>query len=163
MFENMNKDMPFEIAKETMKVHKLRNIMACLAIALTTILITVICGAGISTVDAILTESDIKPGPGTNVLGIYGDMNTLDKVREQSQVEWADIARPCMQGTPRNKEFAGNEVKFLAVNKEYYGHHYVNLISGNYPENEEEVLISDTLAKKMGKAAAGQKDRKSVV
>ncbi len=157
MFENMNKDMPFEIAKETMKVHKLRNIMACLAIALTAILITVICGAGISTVDAILTESDIKPGPGTNVLGIYGDMNTLDKVREQSQVEWADIARPCMQGTPRNKEFAGNEVKFLAVNKEYYGHHYVNLISGNYPENEEEVLISDTLAKKMGKAAAGQK------
>jgi len=150
MFENTNKEMPFEIAKETMKAHRLRNIMACLAISLTTILITVICGAGISTVDAILTEANMKPGPGTNGLGIYGDMNTLDKVRKQSQIEWADIARPCMQGTPKNKEFAGNEVKFLAVNKEYYGHHYMNLISGNYPKNEGEVLISDTLVKKLG-------------
>lgn len=158
MFENTNKEMPFEIAKETMKAHRLRNIMACLAIALTTVLITVICGAGISTVDALLAESDIKPGPGTNGLGIYGDMDTLDKVRKESQVEWADIARPCMQGTPRNKEFAGNEVKFLAVNQEYYGHHYVNLISGNYPKNEGEVLISDTLVKKAGTAITpGQK------
>ena len=158
MFENTNKALPVEIARETMKVHRLRNCMACLAIVLTTVLITVICGAGVSTVDAVMAESGIKPGPGTDGAGIYGDLQTLEKVREQPGVEWADIARPCMQGTPKNREFAGNTVKFVAVDNGYYKHHYVKLLSGEYPENGQEVLMSDTLAEKIGREMApGQK------
>ncbi len=154
MFENTNKALPIEIARETMKAHRLRNIMACLAIILTTTLIMVVCGAGISTIDAIMTES----GHGISGIGIYGDIEILDKMREQSGVEWADIARPCMQGTPRNKEFAGNVVKFSGVDKEYYEHHDINLISGNYPQNEHELLISDSIAQKTGrKMTPGQK------
>lgn len=42
MFENTNQEMVREIADETMKVHRLRNIMATIAIALTAILITVL-------------------------------------------------------------------------------------------------------------------------
>ncbi len=147
MFENTNKTLPIEIARETMKAHHLRNIMACLAIILTTTLITVVCGAGISTIDAIMTES----GYGISGIGIYGDIEMLDKVREQSGVEWADIARPCMQGTPRNHEFAGNIVKFSGVDREYYEHHDIDLVSGNYPQNEHELLISDSLAQKIGR------------
>ena len=158
MFENTNKALPVEIARETMKVHRLRNCMACLAIVLMTVLITVICGAGVSTVDAVMAESGIKPEPGTDGAGIYGDLQTLEKVREQPGVEWADIARPCMQGTPKNREFAGNTVKFVAVDNGYYKHHYVKLLSGEYPENGQEVLMSDTLAEKIGREMApGQK------
>lgn len=148
MFENSNKGIVKEIARETMKVHRLRNLMACFAIALTAILITAICGAGTSTVKAIMTEAQMNPGPGTGGAGIYGSLDTLKKVRQQPQVVFADIARPCMNGTPRNQEFAGNMVHFLAVNKGYYKHHYVDLVSGAYPKNETEVLMSDTLAKK---------------
>ncbi len=158
MFENTNKALPVEIAREMMKVHRLRNCMACLAIVLTAVLITVICGAGVSTVDALMAESGMKPGPGADGAGIYGNLQTLEKVRKQPGVEWADIARPCMQGTPRNREFAGNTVKFVAVDNGYYKHHYVELLSGRTPENEQEVLMSDTLAEKIGRdIVPGQK------
>lgn len=56
MFENTNQEMVREIADETMKVHRLRNIMATIAIALTAILITVLCGMGIGTVLATIKE-----------------------------------------------------------------------------------------------------------
>ena len=100
MFENTNKGIVKEIADETMKVHRLRNIMACFAIALTAVLITIICGAGISTVRAIRTEQSMNPGPGSNGAGIEGGHQILEKIREQPEVEWAEIARPCSQGTP---------------------------------------------------------------
>lgn len=158
MFENTNKGVTGEIARGTMKAHRLRNIMACLAVVLTTVLIMVVCGVGIGTIDAMMTESDVKPGPGADGVGIYGDRETLEKIRKQPDVAWADIARPCMQGTPRNKEFAGNTVKFFAVNNEYYEHHSVDLIAGEYPKNEREILMSDTLAQKTGREMTpGQK------
>lgn len=158
MFENTNKAVLAEVAREMMKVHRFRNFIECLAIILATVLITVVCGAGISTLDAVMAESGIKPGPGTDGAGIYGNMQTLKKVRKQPGVEWADIARPCMQGTPKNKEFAGSTVKFIAVDSAYYKHNYVNLVSGRYPENEQEILMSDTLAQKAGRdTTPGQK------
>lgn len=147
MFENTNRALPVEMAKETMKVHRMRNVMACLAIVLTTILITVVCGVGIGTIDAIMTES----GRGINGLGIYGGIDIMNKIREQQGVEWADLARPCMQGTPRNKEFSGKVVRFFGVDTEYYEHHNVKLLSGVYPQNENELILSDALAKKIGK------------
>ncbi len=158
MYENSNRGIVRDIAKGTMKVHRLRNIMACLAIALTTILITIICGAGVSTVKAFMTEAQMNPAPGTNGAGICGGPELLEAIQEQPGVEWADIARPCMQGTPRNQEFSGNVVKFLAVSDGYYIHNYVDLISGRYPQNAGEVLMSDTLAGKTGREMTpGQK------
>lgn len=151
MFENKNKAATVEIARGTMKAHRLRNVMACLAVILTTVLIMVVCGVGIGTINAMITESGVKPGPGADGMGIYGDRETLDRIREQPDVEWADIARPCMQGTPKNKEFAGNTVKFLAVDHTYYKHHYVDLLTGQYPKNDKEILMSDTLARKTGR------------
>ena len=40
MFENSNKEVIREIARESMKSHRLRNLTAVLGIALTTLLIT---------------------------------------------------------------------------------------------------------------------------
>ena len=103
-------------------------------------------------------DSQMNPAPGTNGAGIMGDREVLEKVREQPEVEWADIARLCMLGTPGNQEFAGNTVKFLAVDEGYYGHHYVDLICGEYPQNAGEILMSDTLAEESGREMTqGQK------
>lgn len=62
MFENTNQEMVREIADETMKVHRLRNIMATIAIELTAILITVLCGMGIGAVLATIKEKQMNPG-----------------------------------------------------------------------------------------------------
>ena len=70
MYENSNREIIKDIARGTMRVHRLRNIMACLAIALTTILISIVCGAGVSTGKAIMTEAQMNPAPGTNGAGI---------------------------------------------------------------------------------------------
>ena len=49
-------------------------------------------------------------------------------------------------------------MKFLAVSDGYYGHHYVDLIAGEYPQNAGEILMSDTLAEKTGRERTpGQK------
>lgn len=82
MYENSNKGIIKDIARGTMKVHRLRNVMACLAIAFTAILITLVCGAGVSTVQALMTEAQMNPAPGTNGAGIMGDREVLEKVRE---------------------------------------------------------------------------------
>ena len=74
MFENSNKGIVREIADETMKVHRLRNIMACFAIALTAVLITIVCGAGITISKAIMTEQQMNPGPGSYGAGIQAGL-----------------------------------------------------------------------------------------
>ncbi len=58
MFENTNKEMVREIADETMKVHRLRNIMAT------------------------IKEKQMNPGPGCNGAAIMGGVEVYEKVLE---------------------------------------------------------------------------------
>lgn len=120
------------------------------AIALTAILITVLCGMGIGTVLATIKEKQMNPGPGCNGAAIMGGVEVYEKVLEQPEVEWADLARLCTEGTPHNKEFAGLTVRLLGVSDSFYGHQYVDLISGEYPKVPEEILLSDTMAEHLG-------------
>ena len=120
------------------------------AIALTAILITVLCGMEIGTVLATIKEKQMNPGPGCNGAAIMGGVEVYEKVLEQPEVEWADLARLCTEGTPHNKEFAGLTVRLLGVSDSFYGHQYVDLISGEYPKVPEEILLSDTMAEHLG-------------
>lgn len=114
------------------------------------ILITVLCGMGIGTVLATIKEKQMNPGPGCNGAAIMGGVEVYEKVLEQPEVEWADLARLCTEGTPHNKEFAGLTVRLLGVSDSFYGHQYVDLISGEYPKVPEEILLSDTMAEHLG-------------
>lgn len=120
------------------------------AIALTAILITVLCGMGIGAVLATIKEKQMNPGPGCNGAAIMGGVEVYEKVLEQPEVEWADLARLCTEGIPHNKEFAGLTVRLLGVSDSFYGHQYVDLISGEYPKVPEEILLSDTMAEHLG-------------
>ena len=150
MYQNSNKEMVRELAAQTMKVHRLRNLMAGIAIALTMVLILAVCGAGVSTVQAILKESDMNPGPGTNGISFTGDEAVQKKLEALPQIEWADMTKLCTAGTPKNSEFSGMTVKFMGVDEGYYGHNYVDLISGSYPSGNGELLMSDTMAERLG-------------
>lgn len=154
MFGNSNQDIVKETANAVFRAHRLRNSMACIAIALTAMLIFVVCGAGYSTVAAIQKESSMNPGPGSGGAGIYGGFEQLAAAKQLPEVEWAVIARNCTAETPHNPEFAGMEVSLLGVEEEYYGHNYVELISGGFPESENELLLSDTMAEKLGENTA---------
>ena len=73
----------------------------------------------------------MNPGPGCNGAAIMGGVEVYEKVLEQPEVEWADLARLCTEGTPHNKEFAGLTVRLLGVSDSFYGHQYVDRSSGN--------------------------------
>ena len=52
------------------------------AIALTAILITVLCGMGIGAVLATIKEKQMNPGPGCNGAAIMGGVEVYEKVLE---------------------------------------------------------------------------------
>lgn len=56
----------------------------------------------------MMTEHEMNPCPGTNGIGVYSDAEVLEKVRNQPEVEWADIVRPCMYGTYRRTVRSNN-------------------------------------------------------
>lgn len=150
MFENSNKGIVKELAQAVFRVHKLRNFLACLGIFLTTVLLAVVCGVGFSIVQAFQLQYSMNPGPGTNGVGIMGSTQVYEKVLEQPEVEWAELVRLCMQGTPKNQEFAGLEVKVLGVSSGYYNRNYITLQEGSFPSSPEEILVSDTMQERLG-------------
>lgn len=147
MYENSNKEIINEVAAGSFHVHKMRNIIGILAIALTTILITIVCTVGVSFFQTYYASIDMSPGPGADSRGIIGSDAQYEQVKKLEQVEWAVIARPCSNATIRNKEMLGLMVNLLAVDEEYYGVNYIELISGKMPAAANEMLLSDTMAK----------------
>ena len=65
MFQNTNKEVLKELAKDNYTSHKSRNRIAILAIALTTLLITAVWTVGISMISTISNYGETPlPGPG---------------------------------------------------------------------------------------------------
>lgn len=92
MFQNTNKEVLKELAKDNYTSHKSRNRIAILAIALTTLLITAVWTVGISMISTISNYGESAPGPGCEG-NINGTEETRDKLKELPQIQWADMAR----------------------------------------------------------------------
>lgn len=149
MFENSNKEVIKEIAGESMKSHKLRNLTAVLGIALTTLLITTICTAGISFYNAVDLGTDLSPAPLADG-GLITSGDKYEEIRDLPQVEWAVYVRPCNVGSIHNREMAGVKTALLAPQQEFYERNKVSLVEGNFPEKADEIAISDTMAERLG-------------
>ncbi|MDE5934102.1 MAG: hypothetical protein K2H40_16690, partial [Lachnospiraceae bacterium] len=95
MFQNSNVGLEKELAAEDYKAHPVRNRMAILAVALTTILICVVFTVGFGFVKAVNLSFGASPGPGADSCHIYGDEEILERIRELPQVEWAAYVKRC--------------------------------------------------------------------
>lgn len=49
-----------------------------------------------------------------------------------------------------NEEFAGMDVRLLAPDETYFEHNFVELLDGRFAQSADEVVISDTMAKRLG-------------
>lgn len=150
MFQNSNAGLERELAAEDYKAHPVRNRMAILAVALTTILICVVLTVGIGLVKAETLSFGASPGPGADSCSIYGDEEVLAKVRELPQVDWAAYVKRCSTTYLHNREFSGLEVRLLAADAVHYDKNMVELIAGDYPQKANEILLSDTMSKRLG-------------
>ena len=149
MFENSNKEVIREIARESMKSHRLRNLTAVLGIALTTLLITTICTTGISFYNAVNLGTDLTPGPLADG-GIITDVEKYEEIRDMPQVAWAAYVRPCNVGSIHNREMAGVKTALLVPQQEFYTRNKVSLVEGDFPEKPDEIAISDTMVQRLG-------------
>ncbi|MGI6070086.1 MAG: ABC transporter permease [Blautia sp.] len=149
MFENTNQEVIREIAKENLREHKLRNVMGILAIALTTLLITVVCTVGWSFYDTLEKGTDITPGPMSDG-AIKATQEQYEQIEQMEQVKWADYVRPAVVGSLHNKEAVGLTAKVFAPGGGFYEDQKVELLDGTYPETADEIAVSSSMAKHFG-------------
>lgn len=123
MFRNSNADVEKELAVEDYKAHPVRNRMAVLAVTLTTVLICVVFTVGFGFTTALSLSFGASPGPG---------------------------ADSCSTTYLHNKEFSGLDVRLLIADEVHYDKNMVELISGQYPQKADEILLSDTLSRRLG-------------
>ena len=150
MFQNSNTGLEKELAAEDYKAHPVRNGMAVLAVALTTILICVVFTVGFGFVRAVSLSFGASPGPGADSCFIYGDEEVLERAEALPQVDWAAYVRRCSTTYLHNKEFSGLDVRLFIADEVHYEKNMVELISGHYPEKADEILVSDTMSKRLG-------------
>lgn len=150
MFRNSNAALEKELAAEDYKAHPVRNRIAVLAVALTAILIVVTFTVGIGFVSAETRSMGASPGPGADSAVIYGDEQVLERVRALPQVEWAAYARRCSTSYLHNSDFSGLDVRLFAADDVHYDKNMVELIKGKYPQEADEMLLSDTMSKRLG-------------
>lgn len=150
MFRNSNATLERELAAEDYKAHPVRNRIAILAVALTAILIVVTFTVGIGFVNAQTRSIGASPGPGADSAMIYGDEQVLERVRALPQVEWAAYVRRCSTSYLHNRDFSGLDVRLFAADEVHYDKNMVELIRGRYPQGADEILLSDTMSKRLG-------------
>lgn len=149
MYLNKNTGPIGELARDDYLAHKVRNRVAILAIILTSLLLTSVFTAGLSIAHTYSAFTDAAPGPGSDGY-IIGTQEQYEQIAGRSDVDWASFVREASVSPLHNPEFAGLEARLFAPDPLFYEKNYVNLTSGHFPENGDEVLLSQTLAEKLG-------------
>ncbi|SHH01901.1 ABC-type transport system, involved in lipoprotein release, permease component [Anaerosphaera aminiphila DSM 21120] len=149
MFKNTNKEVSKELSIKTMSSHKLRNIMAIIAISLTTLLITTVFTTGFNFYRALDQSTDVGPSPMADG-GVKAQVERYEDVLKMKNIEWASYVRPGNFGSLHNKEMIGMKAILLAPEKSYYENNKIDLVEGRLPKGDREILISKSMVKKLG-------------
>ncbi len=149
MFQNNNREIIKFLAINGLKKNRNRNMVMVTAIFLTTVLISFILTAGFSFFTTMYESSQATPGPGADG-ALIGTRETYDLALNNSQVEWVDFVRKCSTTSLYNDSFAGVQTELLAPDENFYAHNYITLLQGIFPETRTQILISDTLAERIG-------------
>lgn len=150
LFRNSDGKLEKELAADDYRAHPVRNRLAVLAVALTAVLIVEIFTVGFGFVKAYTRCMGASPGPGADSAMIFGDEETLGRVRALPQVDWAAYAIRCSSSYLHNQEFTGLDVRLFAADEVHYEKNMVDLIKGRYPESADEILLSDTMSARLG-------------
>lgn len=133
-----------ELAWVGLKTQKIRNIIAMIAIFFTTTLIISILAVGISYRN-IEKKSNLSQAPNADG-GIWGTENSFYQVQKNENVEWASMLYMASDSPIILDRYTSSAIELLVPDASYYNNNDIRLISGTYPEKENDILISDTLA-----------------
>lgn len=145
-----------ELAREQLKAHAGRNAVMGIAIMLTAILLSFVFMAGFSFIVTMKDSSEAAPGPEEDG-AVIGTAEQFVKIQKMDIVEWADFVQSCSSVALKNDAFMGIQTELLAPDEGFYQHNGIRIQLGKYPEKETDIIISDTLAKRLKVEQTGKK------
>lgn len=141
MLGNNNSKITNKISRRILKANKMRNIFTILAIALTTLLITVIITGGITFYNSYKTFNMIS-NYGVDSDGYINITDeSLDKLKDIDRVDKIGVAQLANMDTAKNKEFLNENIILQSADKNTYDMMAITPIEGDYPKKEDEVLV----------------------
>lgn len=140
------------VAKTTYKANKKRNALTVFAVVLTTFLITAVFGIGISYWNGISERSVRMNGMDYDIELTEPREDQVEKVRDMDAVKYAGLAVKCGIA----EEYKGKaleKMRFYWVDQICWEKQCIpayEFFKGNYPEEENELVLSTEALKNMG-------------
>ena len=135
-----NKAVIRKLSDKSFGANKTRNIIAALAIALTTMLFTVIFTIGIGTVESFQRQTMRQSGGDS-----HGTLKNLTREEYEKLKDHPLIKEcaPCMAVADevRNPEFLKRHMEMWYYPQYHYEHCFIEIIDGKAPEKADEVLM----------------------
>lgn len=135
-----------ELAWGQLRSHIGRNCVMGIAVMLTAMLLSFVFTAGFSFLTTIENSVQAAPGPMEHG-GVVGTAEQFEEIQKMDMVEWADFVQICSDYVLRNDVFAGIQTELYAPDENFYLHNEIHILEGEYPQKENDIMISDTLAK----------------
>lgn len=151
-----NKAVIRNLSDKSFGANKTRNIIAALAIALTTMLFTIVFTIGLGTVESFQRQTMRQSGGDS-----HGTLKNLTREQYEKLKDHPLIKEcaPCMAVADevRNPEFLKRHMEIWYYPQYHYEHCFVEIIDGKAPEKADEILMDEVSLELMGlPAKAGQ-------
>lgn len=142
MLQNNNKDIIKRLSNRSLKVNKMRNIFAILAIALTTLLITTTIAGGITFYNTNKAYLNVS----TYSVDADGYINineeNKDKLKDINNIKKMGVVQVASEEVIKNKILAKEQITLEAIdNKATYEMMAIVPIEGSYPKKAEDILL----------------------
>ncbi|MBQ6995101.1 MAG: FtsX-like permease family protein [Lachnospiraceae bacterium] len=137
-----------ELAWGQLRSHKGRNCVMSIAVMLTAMLLSFVFTAGFSFLTTMENSVQASPGPMEDG-GVIGTAEQFEEIQKMDMVEWADFVQICSAYVLKNDLFAGIQTHLYAPDENFYLHNEIHVLEGEYPQKENDIMISDTLAKRL--------------
>ena len=144
-----NKKVIDKISYKSFRANRTRNVIAIIAIALTAMLFTTLFTVGIGTAENFQRQTMRQAGGDSH--GVLKNLTKeqYEKLSRHPLVKESADNR-LVANTVENPEFLKRHMEIWYYPKNFYGHHFIEIIDGKAPEKAEEVLVDETSLKLLG-------------
>ncbi len=152
-----NKEVIRRLSDKSFRVNKTRNLIAVLAIALTSMLFTALFSIGIGSVYTLQMQTARQSG--SDVHGVFKDLTAeqYEKLKDHPLIK---EEMPCrlVADYVRNPELLKRHAEAWYYPEEAYPHCFIDIIEGEAPKEADEILLDETSMELLGlEKKTGQK------
>ena len=151
MIETRNKKAIRKIAWRYMKSSKQRNVFIVLAVALSAFLLSAVFSLGITFYNVNSRQQVIAEGTNRNIIITKPEKEQVELAKSLPQCRYAGIQARCAIAVDCNgKSINYGMIWKDTVNWEKQTREAIGNITGNYPEQENQIMTSDWTLEKLG-------------